>query len=364
MVEPIQNAGGTPPLRTAVAGVGGYAGGELARLLLAHPRLRKTPPLFLGRGGEKTSSGSVPLEHIHPQLALGGSQTLPPVRAFSWELVEDEEINLVFLALPPEKSRAWVPEWINHRVNVIDLSGAWRLDDPTNRAAYNLHDQDPHLAAALQEEAVYGCAELHRKAIACARLVANPGCYATSIILALQPLLSADLVDLDHGIICDAKSGVSGAGKTPTATTHFMHAADNLSAYAVFGHRHTGEIIEQLGLTSAQIQFTPHLLPIPRGILTTIYLRLRKECTSEFIDSHLRSFYANSPMVRIHRTPDLPQIQHVVRTNYCDIGFHLAPDGKRVVLVSCLDNLLKGAAGQAVQNMNLMSGYAEEEGLL
>ena len=364
MAEPIQNAGGTPPVRTAMAGVGGYAGGELARLLLGHPRLRQTPPLFLGRNGEKTSSGSVPLEHIHPQLALGGSQTLPPVRAFSWELVEDEGINLVFLALPPEKSRAWVPEWINHRVNVIDLSGAWRLDDPSNRAVYNLHDQDPHLAAALQEEAVYGCPELHRKAIACARLVANPGCYATSIILALEPLLSAGLVDLDHGIICDAKSGVSGAGKTPTATTHFMHAADNLSAYAVSGHRHMGEMLEQLGLTSAQIQFTPHLLPIPRGILTTIYLRLKQKCTSELVDSHLRSFYVNSPMVRIHRTPDLPQIQHVVRTNYCDLGFHLAPDGKRVVLVSCLDNLLKGAAGQAVQNMNLMFGYAEEEGLL
>jgi len=270
----------------------------------------------------------------------------------------------MFLATPHEASREWVPELLARGIRVIDLSGAWRLQEPANRAVYKLHDQDPVLAATLQQEAVYGSPELHRAEIAGARLVANPGCYATSIILALAPLVKAGLVDTNHGIVADAKSGVSGAGKAATAKTHFMYAADNLSAYAVFGHRHTGEMLEQLGLTTEQIQFTPHLLPIPRGILSTIYVRLQHSTTAAEIESCLRSFFAGSPLVRIHAAQHLPQIQHVVRTSYCDIGFELAKDGKRLVLVSCLDNLLKGAASQAVQNMNLMCGFKEAEGLL
>jgi N-acetyl-gamma-glutamyl-phosphate reductase len=351
-------------VRTAVAGVGGYAGGELARLLLAHPRLAETRPIFLGRVADDSPNGRVPLEQVQPQLALGGGQTRPEILAFNWKLIRDAGVEIVFLALPHENSREWAPEWLENGVRVIDLSGAWRLQDDANRAVYKLHDTDPTLGRALQTEAVFGCPELHRAEIASARLVANPGCYSTSIILPLAPLLRAGLVDVEHGIICDAKSGVSGAGKAATAKTHFMYAADNLSAYAVFGHRHTGEMLEQLGLTSGQIQFTPHLLPIPRGILSTIYVRLAERAEPEQIEACLRSFYALSPMVRIHATPNLPQIQHVVRTNYCDIGFELAPDGKRLVLVSCLDNLLKGASGQAVQNMNVMCGWNEAEGLL
>lgn len=350
-------------VRTAVAGVGGYAGGELARLLLTHPRLAGTKPLFLGRVADDAPNGRVPLEQLHPQLALGAGQHRPEVQAFNWNLIRDAGTEIVFLALPHENSREWAPGWLERGVRVIDLSGAWRLDDTAHRAVYKLHDADPALGEALQSEAVYGCPELHREAIASARLVANPGCYATSIILGLAPLLRARLVDLDHGIVCDAKSGVSGAGKAPTAKTHFMYAADNLSAYAVFGHRHTGEMLEQLGLTADQIQFTPHLLPIPRGILSTIYVRLADRAEPEQVEACLRSFYADSPMVRVHATPHLPQIQHVVRTNYCDLGFELAKDGKRLVLVSCLDNLLKGASGQAVQNMNVMCGWDEAEGL-
>jgi N-acetyl-gamma-glutamyl-phosphate reductase len=351
-------------VRTAVAGVGGYAGGELARLLLAHPRLAATKPIFLGRVADDAPNGRIPLEQIQPQLALGGGQAQPEILAFNWKLIRDAGVEIVFLALPHENSREWAPEWLENGVRVIDLSGAWRLHEDANRAVYKLHDADAALGETLQTEAVFGCPELHRGAIATARLVANPGCYSTSIILPLAPLLRAGLADLDHGIICDAKSGVSGAGKAATAKTHFMYAADNLSAYAVFGHRHTGEMLEQLGLTSDQIQFTPHLLPIPRGILSTIYVRLAERAEPEQIEACLRSFYATSPMVRIHATPNLPQIQHVVRTNYCDIGFELAPDGKRLVLVSCLDNLLKGASGQAVQNMNVMCGWKETEGLL
>ena len=347
-------------LRSAVAGVGGYAGGELARLLLAHPRLTENPPLFLGRVAEKARGSRVPLEQLHPQLALGSGRKQPEVVAFDWDLITDAGVELVFLALPHENSREWAPQWLERGIRVVDLSGAWRLRNAANRAVYGLPDHQ----TSLQSEPVYGCPELHRDRIAHARLVANPGCYATSIILALAPLLRAGLVDLDHGIICDAKSGVSGAGKTPTARTHFMYAADNLSAYSVFGHRHTGELLEQLGLTTGQIQFTPHLLPIPRGILTTIYVKLTDHTEPAFIEACLRTHYASSPMVRVRATPDLPQIQHVVRTNYCDLGFNVAPDGKRLVLVSCLDNLLKGASGQAIQNMNLMCGWREEEGLL
>jgi N-acetyl-gamma-glutamyl-phosphate reductase len=350
--------------RIAVAGVGGYAGGELARLLLHHPRLRKTPPIFLGRAGEAETTVATHLEDLHPHLATPGSRKKNEVHPFGWQKLADSGTQILFLATPHEQSREWVPEAIERGIRVIDLSGAWRLHETTNRAIYKLKDTNAERAAQLQSEAVYGCPELHRDEIRTARLVANPGCYATSVILALAPLVQADLVDLDHGIICDAKSGVSGAGKAPTAKTHFMYAADNLSAYAVFGHRHTGELLEQLCITEDQIQFTPHLLPIPRGILSTIYLRLKNKSKASAINEVLQSFYQSSPLVRVHTTPHLPEIQHVVRTNFCDLGFALAPDGKRLIMVSCLDNLLKGAAGQAVQNLNLMCGWNEEEGLL
>jgi N-acetyl-gamma-glutamyl-phosphate reductase len=350
--------------RTAVAGVSGYAGGELARLLLRHPRLGDARPIFLGRAGEAENGGSICLEDIHPQLAMGGTARSNPIMSFSWERVIDAGTEILFLATPHEQSREWVPEAIERGIKVIDLSGAWRLQEARNRDVYRLKDADAKLAADLQLEAVYGCPELHRDAIQKARLVANPGCYATSIILALAPLMRANLIDLEAGIICDAKSGVSGAGKAPTAKTHFMYAADNLSAYAVFGHRHTGELLEQLNLNTDQIQFTPHLLPIPRGILSTIYIRLKQQAEPSEISTVFERFYEASPLVRLHPSPKLPQIQHIVRTNFCDLGFEIGPGGKRLVLVSCLDNLLKGAAGQAVQNMNLMCGWEEQEGLL
>jgi len=351
----------SPTLRTAVIGVTGYAGAELAHLLLQHPRLANTPPLFLGRLGE---GESVALTSLHPQLSgLSNADDLI-VSPFNWQQLQQEGIELLFLATPHEQSREYAPIALAHGIRVVDLSGAWRLQHDANRAIYKLTDSDPAAAALLQTEAVYGSPELHGPAIAAARLVANPGCYATSIILALAPILRANLADLGCGIICDAKSGVSGAGKTPTANTHFMYAADNLSAYAVFGHRHTGEMLEQLHLDNAQIQFTPHLLPIPRGILSTIYVRLNQPASIESIQSCFNDFYADSPMVRVRRSPMLPQIQHVVRTSFCDIGFQLSPDGKRLVIVSCLDNLLKGASSQAVQNMNLMAGWHESEGLL
>jgi N-acetyl-gamma-glutamyl-phosphate reductase len=349
-------------VRTAVAGVTGYAGAELARLLLNHPKLADAPPVFLGRMGAEADGTT--LFDLHPHIARNDASVAPAVVPFTWETLRDNGTEVLFLALPHEQSREYVPAALAAGLRVIDLSGAWRLHESANAAVYKLHDADPTLAASIQKDAVYGCPELHRDEIASARLVANPGCYSTSIILALAPLVKAGFVDLDHGIVCDAKSGVSGSGKAPTAKTHFMYAADNLSAYAVFGHRHTGELLEQLGIPDEAIQFTPHLLPIPRGILSTIYVRLREKADAAGIETTLRNFYATSPMVRVHRAGDLPQIQHVVRTNFCDIGFELAADGKRLVLVSCLDNLLKGASGQAVQNLNVMCGWNESEGLL
>lgn len=353
----------TSTLQTAVIGVTGYAGGELARLLLRHPRLAGMPPVFAGRVDEKDlTRGGVPLAEIHPALADSNGSGHLKLQPFSWELLAERGVDVLFLATPHEQSRQWVPEALSRGLRVIDLSGAWRLGSATNRAIYAFEDEGSERAAITQAQAVYGLPELHRKEIAGARLIANPGCYATSIIVALKPLVAAGLIDLDCGIVCDAKSGVSGAGKAPTAKTHFMYAADNLSAYAVFTHRHTGELLEQIGVSANEIIFTPHLLPIPRGILSTIYVRFNESQTRESIAAVYRDFFADSPMVRLYNDA-LPQIQYSVRTSYADIGFELAADGRRAVIVSCLDNLLKGAASQAVQNLNVMQGWDEAEGL-
>lgn len=351
------------PVQTAVMGVSGYAGMELARLLLRHPSLAGSSPLFLSR----PDSTPEPLAAVHPHLMDNNGTGLDAgglrIEPFSWDLLGDRGVKILFLATPHEQSREWVPQALDHGLRVIDLSGAWRLTDKSNRAVYQFSDEGSAVATAVQTQAVYGMPELHRDEIRDAALVANPGCYATSIILALKPLAEAGWIDLDRGIVADAKSGVSGAGKAPTANTHFMHAADNLSAYGLFSHRHTGELLEQLGLSEEQIVFTPHLLPIPRGILATIYIGLKNARQPGEIEALFRGFFAESPLVRVFPAGQLPQIQYSVNTNYCDIGFHLASDGRRCVIVSCLDNLLKGAAGQAVQNMNLMCGYPEAEGL-
>ncbi|MGC1462195.1 MAG: N-acetyl-gamma-glutamyl-phosphate reductase [Terracidiphilus sp.] len=350
-------------VQTAVVGVTGYAGAELARLLLHHPKLKGKPPVFAGRVDEKDIvRGGVPLGEIHPELIDSKGSGALKQEPFTWELLKDRGVEILFLATPHEQSREWVPDALERGLRVIDLSGAWRLTETANRAVYAFEDDGTDLAAATQALAVYGMPELHRKEIAGARLVANPGCYATSVILPLKPLVVAGLVDLEHGIVADAKSGVSGAGKSPTAKTHFMYAADNLSAYGVFTHRHTGELLEQIGVNSCEIIFTPHLLPIPRGILATIYVRFKEPQTRAKVIELYRRFFAGSPMVRLHES-GLPQIQHSVRTSYADIGFQLDASGQRAVIVSCLDNLLKGASSQAVQNMNVMQGWPESEGL-
>jgi len=353
----------TDTVQTAVVGVTGYAGAELARLLMHHPRLKGRPPVFAGRLDEKEAArGGTPLIEIHPQLGDNNGAGKLRMEPFTWELLAGRGVELLFLATPHEQSREWVPAALERGIRVIDLSGAWRLTESANRAVYAFEDENSEVAVATQAQAVYGMPELHRAEIVGARLIANPGCYSTSVILALKPLVAAGLLDLSAGIIADSKSGVSGAGKAPTAKTHFMYAADNLSAYGVFSHRHTGELLEQIGLSAGEIVFTPHLLPIPRGIMSTIYVRFRQAQTRESVARVYQEFFTGSPMVRIYETT-LPQIQYVARTNYADIGFQLDASGKRAVIVSCLDNLLKGAAGQAVQNMNVVLGWGESEGL-
>lgn len=348
-------------VQTAVMGVTGYAGMELARLLLRHPQLQGTSPLFLRRA--EAAGHATPLAELHPHLMDNNGSRSLHVEPFSWDLVKARGVDVLFLATPHEQSREMAPEALERGLRVIDLSGAWRLNEAQNRAAYKFEDEGSATAVSVQAKSVYGMPELHREEIKDAELVANPGCYPTSVILAIKPLLDLGWVDLNRGIVSDSKSGVSGAGKAPTAKTHFMYAADNLSAYGVFGHRHTGEMLEQLGIEPEQFIFTPHLLPIPRGILSTIYLSFTEPKKTTEVDACYREFYKGSPMVRLFPAGQLPQIQYSVRTNYCDIGFHLAADGRRCVIVSCLDNLLKGAAGQAVQNLNVMYGWSESEGL-
>jgi N-acetyl-gamma-glutamyl-phosphate reductase len=343
-------------LKTAVLGATGYSGIELARILARHPRTEA--PVLFRRSAETDESSTMPFVSGNGQ-GNGNSMIHP----FSWSAVNQNGVELLFLATPHSVSRSLVPEAMERGLRVVDLSGAWRLKEEQNRAIYGFKDTNAQTAAELTERAVYGLPELNADKLPSAALVANPGCYATSVILALAPLLSAGIVDRDRGIISDSKSGVSGAGKEPSARTHFVSVADNFSAYSLFGHRHTGEILEQLALSACQLTFTPHLLPIPRGILSTIYVYLNREMAAEEIETCFRNFYSGKRWVRILPASSLPEIQFSVHTNYCDLGFSLAPDGRRLIVVSCLDNLLKGAAGQAVQNMNLMYGWDEAEGL-
>ena len=343
-------------LKTAVVGATGYSGFELTRLLLRHPQV--DTPVLLSRGAE--GNGTTNLADLFPALSGNGGYPLKPL---SWSALKDQGVELLFLATPHEASRSLVPEAVANGLRVIDLSGAWRIKNAGYRAVYGFKDEGSATAAEYTDKAVYGLPELNRDKIADATVVANPGCYATTVILALAPLLKADVVDKTKGIISDSKSGVSGAGKEPTARTHFVSVADNLSAYSVFGHRHLGEILEQLDLNDGELTFTPHLLPIPRGILSTIYLQLKTEMTAAEIEAIFRDFYQGKRWVRVFANPKLPEIQFSVNTNYCDLGFALAKDGRRLIVVSCEDNLLKGAAGQAVQNMNLMYGLDEAEGL-
>jgi N-acetyl-gamma-glutamyl-phosphate reductase len=346
----------TARAQVAVVGATGYSGFELAKLLLRHPHLER--PVFFLRDSGNGAPAPQCLTQVFPHLRGWGEA---PCRVFSADAVRESGAQIVFLATPHEASLKIVPQLLRAGLRVVDLSGAFRFHHPaTFENWYHL----PAPGAELLGQAIYGMPELCADALPQARLVANPGCYPTSVILGLKPLLEARWLAPERGIVCDCKSGASGAGKEPRRELHFVEVDENFRAYGLFTHRHTPEVTEQLGLAPRDVIFSTHLLPIARGILSTLYVWLNEKRTAEAVEMLYRFFYASRPMVRIWPAGKLPELQHVVNTNFCDIGFALDEGGERLVIVSCLDNLGKGAAGQAVQNMNFMLGCAESAGLL
>jgi N-acetyl-gamma-glutamyl-phosphate reductase len=249
---------------------------------------------------------------------------------------------------------------LNVGLRVVDLSGAFRFRNPETFAHWYKLPAPPK---ELAEEAVYGLPELYADQLPGARLVANPGCYPTSVILGLRPLVQSGWMARERGVVCDCKSGATGAGKEPKRELHFVEVDENLRAYGLFTHRHTPEVTDHTGIRGEDIVFTTHLLPVARGILSTLYVWFSRPHTAEEVEALYRKFYADRPMMRIWPAGTLPELQHVAYTNFCDIGFALDPAGRRLAVVSCLDNLGKGAAGQAVQNMNAMLGIEEATGL-
>ncbi len=332
--------------RVGVVGFGGYSGAELVRLLTRHPRIE---PVLLEH---RADSGGRP-------APLGHSS---PVRIpCTAEAVKAEGLAVVFLATPAEVSMELAPAMLSVKARVVDLSGAFRF---AKEGTYTRWYGEKHTAAHLLPQAIYGLPEVCRRSIAGARLVANPGCYPTAANLAIRPLIAAGLVDRSAGIICDAKSGVSGAGRKASLSTSFCEVADNFSAYSVLDHKHVPEILKISGLEEAELSFTAQLIPIERGILETIYFRANNvKDAGALLDVYTRA-YRDEPFIRLYSPGVFPDIRGVAGTNFCDIGFKLdAPTG-RAVVVSAIDNLVKGAAGQAVQNMNLMLGLPEVEGLI
>jgi len=326
-----------------IAGASGYAGQELLRLLARHPAARLTGAMTSSAG-----SGARPL----PRLNAVWDGTLTPL-----DIDRLATAEAVFLAVPEDASAELVPALQARGVGrIFDLSGAFRLRDRERRGRwYPAATADPGSLGV-----VYGLTELARAEIPLAKVVACPGCYPTAALLALDPLMRGGVLDDSSGIVIDAKSGISGAGRTPTERTHFSEVHGSISAYGVFAHRHAAEIEQELG---ADVTFVPHLVPIDRGILETIYTRVRKGVTAFDIESAYAVAYSNAPFVRL--TGDvLPEIKHVAHTNFCDIGWKLDAQTRRLVAVSCLDNLVKGAAGQAVQNFNVAFGLDETAGLL
>jgi N-acetyl-gamma-glutamyl-phosphate reductase len=341
--------------RAAVIGVTGYAGFELARLLLRHPHI-ETPTFYLRDGNARVRC----LTEIFPQFRGWGEA---PCRPLSIDAVAESGADVAFFSTPHEASLQLVPQLrkANPKMRIVDLSGAFRFRD---RETFSLWYKLPAPDAEALKGVVYGLPELYAEQLPEARLVANPGCYPTSVILGLKPLVDVGWLDPSRGVVCDCKSGVTGAGKEPKRETHFVDVNENFHAYGLFSHRHTPEVSDHLGLAAKDFVFATHLLPVDRGILSTIYAWLSPSRRPDEVEALYRKFYAGKRLVRISPAGKPPQLQHVTHTNFCDIGFALDEAGQRLVLVSCLDNLGKGAAGQAVQNWNWMRGDPETEGLI
>jgi N-acetyl-gamma-glutamyl-phosphate reductase len=322
-----------------IVGFSGYSGAELVSILLRHPHVE---PVLLEH--RETEDRPRPIHYQGPRR-LPLSAKLP----------------LVFLATPPEVSLDLTPAFLDSGAQVIDLSGAFRLGTVENyRRWYSAEHPRPDLLA----EAVYGLPEFYRDLIPGKRLISNPGCYPTAANLALRPLLEAGVIDRESGIVCDAKSGVSGAGRKPSLKTSFVEVTENFSAYSVLEHRHVPEILRTSGLEEGELSFTAQLIPIERGILETIYFRLKDALNDHnVLDIYLRRFL-NDHFLRIYPAGQFPDLRAVARTNFCDIGVRVDEATRRAVVVVAIDNLVKGAAGMAVQNMNLALGFPETTGLL
>jgi N-acetyl-gamma-glutamyl-phosphate reductase len=337
-------------IRVGIYGGSGYTGQELIRLLLGHPGVTLAAATSRRFAGKAVSD-------IYPHFLgltdLVYSDDTPEAMA--------AKADVIFLALPHGVCMDLAPHFVRTGRIVIDLSADFRIRDA---AAYEAW-YGPHRAAETLREAVYGLPEIHREALRKARFVANPGCYPTSIILGLAPLLRAGWLD-PASIIADSASGVSGAGREPQTASLFCEVDGGFKAYKVAQHRHTPEIEQELSLLAGcglKISFTPHLLPVKRGILSTIYGTLQREATPEEAIALCRAFYRDEPFVRICRKGQFPNLSSVVGSNFCDIGLTVDARTGRVIIVSAIDNLIKGASGQAIQNMNLLLGIDERTGL-
>ncbi len=336
--------------RIGIIGATGYTGSELVRLLLNHPRAEIITITSESRAGERFSD-------VHPQF-LG----LCDIKLCKVDEVDHSDLDIVFLALPHGVSMDYVKRFSDQPYRIIDLSGDFRL---TSEQSYADWYGQEHIFAEGIERAVFGLPEWFRNEIRDARLVANPGCYPTASILAVAPLVKAGIVDNTH-IIIDAKSGVTGAGIKPSNTTHFANVNDNFTAYGLSTHRHTIEIQQQLGMIGQGVNdvlFTPHLLPVDRGILATAYLKpvVGTSVTQAAIDEAYHSSYQDENFIRYRS--NVPSIKDVRATNLCDIHAHYDKRTNTIIAIAVIDNLMKGAAGQAVQNMNIMMGWEETAGL-
>lgn len=336
--------------KVAIVGATGYSGAELCALSARHPGVEIAAVFTSGKKAD-----AAPFERLHPSLV---GRTGPDLAPFTLDRLVSSGAELAFLATPNETSAEIGPELVGRGIRIIDIAGAFRLRDAS---AYPRWYGFAHPAPELLAEAVYGLTEWCGPELASARVVANPGCYPTSVLLALKPL--AGLLAPGQPVICDSASGVSGAGKKSEIAWSFAEVAGSFKAYGVGVHRHEPEMRQGLGLSERDpFVFVPHLLPTVRGILSTIHVTLAEPATPEGI-AEAYACYARTPFVRARPAGELPELKDVVGTPRCEIGFVLLPGSRRAVLVSAIDNLLKGAASQAIQNMNRLFGFAETEGL-
>ena len=335
-------------LKVGVVGATGYAGEEVIKLLIKHREVRIT----------ELSAIIDKEEPISSLLPVFKGKLDIICRKPNEEMAKN--VDLVFLGLPHKVSMEIAPAFLKAGSLVVDLSADYRLDPKTYEKWYGVAHKDTVNLA----QAVYGLPELYYDQIKKAKLLANPGCYPTSVILGIAPMIAAKAIDQDS-IIADSKSGVTGAGRKADIALSFSEVNENLKAYKVNEHQHKPEINQILSRVAGKavdIVFTPHLIPMNRGILSTIYMRLAKELDTSGAIEMYKNFYKGKPFVRISDEGKLPQVRDVVGTNYCDIGLKVT--GKTLIAVSCIDNLTKGAAGQAVQNMNIMCSFNETEGLI